>query len=94
MQDTHLRSVGRPLQFSRKKGIPRKEYAAIFIAPWLAYSGFITHQQKYCKPFIILILLIMAYSLRKLKKFEYFLRPSKKKRFITAKQNQTFENVN
>ena len=28
-----------------------------------------------------------------LKKFEYFLRPSKKKRFITAKQNQTFENV-
>ena len=28
-----------------------------------------------------------------LKKLEYFLRPSKKKRFITAKQNQTFENV-
>jgi len=28
-----------------------------------------------------------------LKKLEYFLRPSTKKRFITAKQNQTFENV-
>lgn len=31
------------------------------------HSGFITNQLKYCKPFILLILLIMAYSLRKLK---------------------------
>lgn len=29
------------------------------------HSGFITNQLKYCKPFILLVLLIVACSLRK-----------------------------
>ena len=60
---------------------------------WIHYKSTEIFQAFYCFNIADYGLQLKKTQISYLKILEYFLRPSKKKKFITAKQNQTFENV-
>ena len=61
---------------------------------WIHYTSTEILQAFYCFNIADYGIQLKKTQKSHLKKLEYFLSPSKKIRFITAKQKQTFENVN
>ena len=60
---------------------------------WIHYKSTEISQAFYCFNIADYGVQLKKTQKSYLKILEYFLRPSKKKEIITAKQNQTFENV-